>query len=33
VARLQGRYHDDIAAYDRVNNEILTMGDMLTAGL
>ena len=33
VARLQGRYADDIAAYDRVHAEILGMADMLSDGI
>jgi hypothetical protein len=33
VAHLQGRYAQDIAAYDRVEVEILSMADMLTAGI
>jgi hypothetical protein len=33
VARLQGRYADDIAAYDRVHAEILSMADMLSDGV
>ena len=33
VARLQGRYADDIAAYDAVHAEILEMADMLSAGI
>jgi hypothetical protein len=33
VARLQGRYAADIAAYDRVHAEILSMADMLSEGL
>jgi hypothetical protein len=33
VARLQGKYSADIAAYDRVETEILGMADMLTAGI
>jgi len=33
VARLQGRYVDDIAAYDRVHADILEMADMLSAGI
>ncbi|HEX8941423.1 MAG TPA: hypothetical protein VF763_14845 [Candidatus Limnocylindrales bacterium] len=33
VARLQGRYADDIAAYDRVHAEILSMADMLSDGI
>ncbi len=33
VARLQGRYADDIAAYDKVNAEILSMADMLSDGI
>ena len=33
VARLQGRYADDVAAYDRVHAEILDMADMLSDGI
>jgi hypothetical protein len=33
VAHLQGRYTDDVAAYDQVHNEILTMADMLATGI
>ena len=33
VARLQGRYADDITAYDAVHVEILEMADMLSAGI
>ena len=33
VARLQGRYADDIAAYDQVHAEILAMADMLSDGI
>ena len=33
VARLQGRYADDVAAYDRVHAEILSMADMLSDGI
>jgi hypothetical protein len=33
VARLQGRFADDIAAYDRVHAEILSMADMLSDGI
>jgi hypothetical protein len=33
VAHREGRYHDDIKAYDRVHGEILSMADMLTAGI
>ena len=33
VARLQGRYADDIAAYDQVHAQILTMADMLSDGI
>jgi hypothetical protein len=33
VARLQGRYADDIAAYDQVHTQILAMADMLSDGI
>jgi hypothetical protein len=33
VARLEGRYSDDIAAYDRVHDQILEMADMLSDGI
>jgi hypothetical protein len=33
VARLEGRYADDIAAYDRIHADILEMADMLSAGI
>ena len=33
IARLQGRYADDIAAYDKVHAEILSMADMLSDGI
>jgi hypothetical protein len=33
VARLQGRYADDIAAYEKVHAEILEMADMLSDGI
>jgi hypothetical protein len=33
VARLQGRYADDVVAYDRVHAEILDMADMLSSGI
>jgi hypothetical protein len=33
VARLQGRYADDIAAYDQVHVQILAMADMLSDGI
>jgi hypothetical protein len=33
VARLQGRYDDDIAAYDEVHAQILEMADMLSDGI
>ena len=33
VARLQGRYSDDIAAYDQVHTQILAMADMLSDGI
>lgn len=33
VARLQGRYADDIAAYDAIHVQILAMADMLSDGI
>ena len=33
VARLQGKWQADIAAYDKVHAEILQMSDMLSSGL
>ena len=33
VARLQGRYADDIAAYDKIHTQILSMADMLSDGI
>jgi hypothetical protein len=33
VARLQGRYADDIVAYEQVHAEILEMADMLSDGI
>jgi hypothetical protein len=33
VARLQGRYGDDIAAYDQIHGQILAMADMLSDGI
>ena len=33
VARLEGRYADDVTAYDEVHVEILQMADMLSDGL
>ena len=33
VARLQGKWGADIAAYDKVHQEILEMSDMLSSGL
>jgi hypothetical protein len=33
VARLQGKWAADIAAYDKVHTEILQMSDMLSSGL
>lgn len=33
VARLQGRYADDIAAYDEIHAQILGMADMLSDGI
>jgi hypothetical protein len=33
VARLQGRYADDIIAYDAIHAQILHMADMLSDGI
>jgi hypothetical protein len=33
VARLEGRYADDVAAYDRIHAQILHMADMLSDGI
>ena len=33
VARIQGRYADDIAAYDQIHTQILSMADMLADGI
>jgi hypothetical protein len=33
VARLQGRYADDIAAYEHIHADILAMADMLSDGI
>lgn len=33
VARLTGRYADDIAAYDQIHAQILHMADMLSSGI
>jgi hypothetical protein len=33
VARLQGNWAADIAAFDKVREQILHMADMLTAGI
>jgi hypothetical protein len=33
VARLEGRYADDAAAYDRIHGQILHMADMLSDGI
>jgi hypothetical protein len=33
VARLQGRYADDIVAYDEIHTQILSMADMLSDGI
>ena len=33
VARLQGHWSADVAAYDRVHHEILDMADMLSSGI
>ena len=33
VARLEGKWTADIAAYDKVHTEILEMADMLSSGL
>jgi hypothetical protein len=33
VAHLQGRYTDDVTAYDHVHDAILEMADMLASGI
>jgi hypothetical protein len=33
VARLEGRYADDVAAYDEIHRQILGMADMLSGGI
>ena len=33
VARLEGRYADDIVAYEQVHADILAMADMLSDGI
>jgi len=33
VARLEGRWSADVAAYDRVHTEILAMAAMLSGGI
>lgn len=33
VARLQGRYADDISAYEQIHEQILAMADMLSDGI
>lgn len=33
VAHLEGRYTDDVAAYDKVHDEILAMSDVLASGI
>jgi hypothetical protein len=33
VARLEGRYADDIAAYELIHADILDMADMLSDGI
>jgi hypothetical protein len=33
VARLEGRFADDVAAYDEIHVQILHMADMLSDGI
>jgi hypothetical protein len=33
VAHLKGNWADDVAAYDKIHNQILQMADMLTTGI
>jgi hypothetical protein len=33
VARVQGRYEDDVRAYERIHRHILVMADMLSGGI
>ena len=33
VARLKGNWADDVAAYEKIHNQILQMADMLTTGI
>ena len=33
VAHLKGNWADDVAAYDKIHNQILQMADMLSAGI
>ena len=33
VARLEGRYEDDIDAYEQIHADILEMADMLSDGI
>ena len=33
IARLQGRFRDDVAAYDEVHDQILAMADTRASGI